>query len=77
MLDSFDGAIAHKHKIRELSVVLPLLNDLNLTISKANCTGEFIFGYSELTEQQLQEGICRLAKFWWSDFTSACKCDFF
>lgn len=29
---------------------------------KANCTGEFIFGYSELTEQQLQEGICRLAK---------------
>jgi GntR family transcriptional regulator/MocR family aminotransferase len=29
---------------------------------KANCTGEFIFGYSELTEQQTQEGICRLAQ---------------
>jgi len=25
MLDSFDGAIAHKRKIRKLSVVLPLL----------------------------------------------------
>ncbi len=29
---------------------------------KAFRTGEFIFGYSELTEQQLQEGIRRLAK---------------
>lgn len=28
----------------------------------ANSTGEFIFGYSELTEQQLQEGIRRLAE---------------
>lgn len=28
---------------------------------KANSTGKFIFGYSELTEQQLQEGIRRLA----------------
>ncbi|MCP6757818.1 MAG: PLP-dependent aminotransferase family protein [Fischerella sp. CENA71] len=27
-----------------------------------NVTGEFIFGYSELTQQQIQEGICRLAK---------------
>lgn len=29
---------------------------------KANRTGEFIFGYSELTAQQLQEGIRRLAQ---------------
>ncbi|MFB2769875.1 PLP-dependent aminotransferase family protein [Pelatocladus sp. BLCC-F211] len=29
---------------------------------KGNSTGEFIFGYSELTQQQIQEGICRLAK---------------
>jgi GntR family transcriptional regulator/MocR family aminotransferase len=28
----------------------------------ASSTGEFIFGYSELTEQQLQEGIRRLAE---------------
>ena len=27
-----------------------------------NSTGKFIFGYSELTSQQIQEGICRLAK---------------
>lgn len=29
---------------------------------KANRTGEFIFGYSELTEHQIQEGIRRLAQ---------------
>lgn len=29
---------------------------------KANHTGEFIFGYSELTEQQIEEGIRRLAQ---------------
>ncbi|MGJ5674160.1 MAG: PLP-dependent aminotransferase family protein [Nostochopsis sp.] len=29
---------------------------------KENSTGEFIFGYSELTQQQIREGICRLAK---------------
>ncbi|KOP22859.1 aspartate aminotransferase [Hapalosiphon sp. MRB220] len=29
---------------------------------KGNVTGEFIFGYSELTQQQIQEGIYRLAK---------------
>lgn len=28
----------------------------------ANCLGEFIFGYAELTEQQIQEGIRRLAQ---------------
>ena len=27
----------------------------------ANCTGEFIFGYSELTQEQIQRGISRLA----------------
>lgn len=27
----------------------------------ANCTGEFIFGYSELTQEQIQQGISRLA----------------
>ena len=27
----------------------------------ANCAGEFIFGYSELTQQQIQQGISRLA----------------
>ncbi|BAZ66398.1 MAG: PLP-dependent aminotransferase family protein [Pelatocladus maniniholoensis HA4357-MV3] len=29
---------------------------------KGNVTGEFIFGYSELTQQQIREGIYRLAK---------------
>ncbi|PMB44149.1 aspartate aminotransferase [Fischerella thermalis CCMEE 5330] len=29
---------------------------------RGNVTGEFIFGYSELTQQQIREGICRLAK---------------
>ena len=28
---------------------------------EAKRTGEFIFGYAELNEQQIQEGICRLA----------------
>jgi GntR family transcriptional regulator/MocR family aminotransferase len=28
----------------------------------SNATGEFIFGYGELTEQQLEKGICRLAQ---------------
>lgn len=28
----------------------------------ANCTGEFIFGYSELTQEQIQQGISRLAQ---------------
>lgn len=27
-----------------------------------NCTGEFIFGYSELTQEQIQQGISRLAQ---------------
>ena len=26
-----------------------------------NCAGEFIFGYSELTQEQIQRGISRLA----------------
>jgi GntR family transcriptional regulator/MocR family aminotransferase len=29
---------------------------------KPHSKGEFIFGYGELTEQQLEEGICRIAK---------------
>jgi GntR family transcriptional regulator/MocR family aminotransferase len=28
----------------------------------ANCAGEFIFGYSELTQEQIQKGISRLAQ---------------
>lgn len=28
----------------------------------ANCAGEFIFGYSELTQEQIQQGISRLAQ---------------
>jgi len=69
MLDSFDGAIAHIYKIREIVRLLCWCgNDLAQPhYLKANCTGEFIFGYSELTEQQL-EGICvDWLKFWWSD----------
>jgi len=47
----------------------------NLTISKQIVQASLSLAI--LTEQQLQEGICRLAKVLVGDFTSACKCDFF